>query len=110
MNKNGLLKILMIAAETALLAETGGLSNTVLGSDSRAGSSFTDCNLWMLLSAVVRVMETCKSRDVWRPVQVRGMRAGFSRDRAARRAVELYQRPCASQIPRLALTAYEVCS
>ena len=108
MTKNGPLKTLMMAAEAVPSAKTGGLADTVLDLDPRTGFAFTECNRWKPFSALVRAIETCKHRDVWRQIQVQSVRADFSWDRSARKPVELYQRALASRTPRAGLEPYQV--
>jgi starch synthase len=75
---------------------TGGLADTVHNFDPRTGEgngfSFRRYDRWAFFAALVRALETYRYKDVWRGLQVRGMRADFSWTASAKKYVELYHR------------------
>ncbi|MGC9333300.1 MAG: glycogen synthase [Anaerolineae bacterium] len=95
-----------------IVRATGGLADTVQDYDPHTGQGtgfvFHDYDRWMLFAAVVRAVETFRHRDLWRQIQLRGMRADFSWERSARKYVDLYRRAIASRIPRPGLESYQV--
>jgi starch synthase len=95
-----------------IVRATGGLADTVQDYDPRTGQGtgfvFHDYDRWMLFAAIVRAVETFKHRDLWRQIQLRGMRADFSWDRSARKYIDLYRRAIASRISRPDLETYQV--
>jgi starch synthase len=95
-----------------IVRATGGLADTVQDYDPRTGQGtgfvFDEYDRWMLFAAIVRAVETFKHRDLWRQIQLRGMRADFSWERSAGKYVDLYRRAIATRIPRPDLEAYQV--
>jgi starch synthase len=95
-----------------IVRATGGLADTVQDYDPHTGQGtgfvFHDYDRWMLFAAVVRAVETFSHRDLWRQIQLRGMRADFSWERSARKYVDLYRRAIASRLPRPGLDSYQV--
>ncbi|MFN2292416.1 MAG: glycogen synthase [Anaerolineae bacterium] len=95
-----------------IVRATGGLADTVQDYDPRTGQGtgfvFHDYDRWMLFAAIVRAIETFKHRDLWRQIQLRGMRADFSWERSARKYIDLYRRAIATRIPRPGLETYQV--
>ena len=95
-----------------IVRATGGLADTVQDYDPRTaqgtGFVFHDYDRWMLFAAIVRAVETFKHHDLWRQIQLRGMRADFSWDRSGRKYIDLYRRAIASRISRPDLETYQV--
>ena len=95
-----------------IVRSTGGLADTVQDYDPRTGQGtgfvFKPYDRWALFTAIVRAVETFKHRELWRQIQLRGMRVDFSWDRSARKYVDLYRRAIASRIPRPDLETYQV--
>jgi starch synthase len=95
-----------------IVRATGGLADTVQDYDPRIGQGtgfvFQPYDRWALFAAIVRAVETFRHRDLWRQIQVSGMRADFSWERSALRYVDLYRRAIASRISRPGLESYQV--
>lgn len=75
---------------------TGGLADTVHDWDPATatgnGFAFTAYDRWALFAAVVRARETFRYKDVWRALQMQGMRGDYSWTEPARRYVEVYEK------------------
>jgi starch synthase len=86
--------IAMRYGSVPVVRATGGLADTVHDFDPRSGQgngfAFEAYDPWAFFAAVVRAIETYKHVDLWRQLQLRGMRADFSWDTSARQYVELY--------------------
>ena len=95
-----------------IVRATGGLADTVQDYDPTTGQGtgfvFQPYDRWALFAAIVRAIETFRHRDLWRQIQVSGMRADFSWERSALKYVDLYQRAIASRISRPGLESYQV--
>ena len=95
-----------------IVRATGGLADTVQDYDPRTGLGtgfvFQPYDRWALFAAIVRAIETYRHRDLWRQIQVSGMRADFSWERSALKYVDLYRRAIASRISRPDLESYQV--
>jgi starch synthase len=95
-----------------IVRATGGLADTVQDYDPPTGQGtgfvFQPYDRWALFAAIVRATETFRHRDLWRQIQVSGMRADFSWQRSAVKYVDLYRRAIASRIPRPGLASYQV--
>ena len=104
--------IAMRYGSVPIVRATGGLADTVQDYDPRTGQGtgfvFKPYDRWALFAAIVRAAETFKHRDVWRQIQLRGMRADFTWSQSARKYVDLYRRAIASRIPRPGLDKYRV--
>jgi starch synthase len=74
----------------------GGLFDTVRNFDPRSGEGtgfvFIEYSPEALLGSLRRALETYKDRDVWRRIQMAGMRQDFSWDASARKYVTVYER------------------
>ncbi len=75
---------------------TGGLADSVSNYDpvgnSGTGFTFKDFTKESFLVAVVRALETYKSRDAWRRLVKRTMEQDFSWDKVAEKYLDLYRR------------------
>jgi starch synthase len=75
---------------------TGGLADTVRSVDERTGEgtgfAFDEYSAEALLGALRRALETYRRPDVWRRIQVAGMRQDHSWDASARRYEAVYER------------------
>jgi starch synthase len=95
-----------------IVRATGGLADTVQDYDPRTGLGtgfvFQPYDRWALFAAIVRAIETYRHHDLWRQIQVSGMRADFSWERSALKYVDLYRRAIASRISRPGLESYQV--
>ena len=73
---------------------TGGLADTVQdwnpATEEGNGFSFAAYDRWALFTAVVRARETFRYREVWRKLQLAGMRGDYSWAAPAQRYVEVY--------------------
>ena len=74
---------------------TGGLADTVAdynaATESGTGFTFTDYSAPALLNAMERARTAFANPEIWRKLQVTGMRRDFSWDRSAREYVKLYE-------------------
>ena len=95
-----------------IVRATGGLADTVQDysphTDQGTGFIFEHYDRWALFSAIVRATEIFKHPELWRQIQLRGMRADFSWQRSARQYVDLYRRAIASRLARPGLETYQV--
>jgi starch synthase len=102
--------IAMRYGSVPVVRATGGLADTVQdfvpATDEGNGFVFEKYDRWALFAALIRAMETYKHKEVWRRLQVRGMRADYSWARSARKYVDLYYRALASRISRPELDTY----
>jgi starch synthase len=104
--------IAMHYGSVPIVRATGGLADTVHDYDPQTehgtGFVFQAYDRWQLFAAVIRAVEVYKHPSLWRQIQLRGMRADFSWERAAIKYVDLYHRAVASRIERPGLDAYRV--
>jgi starch synthase len=74
---------------------TGGLADTVAdynaATESGTGFTFSDYSATALLNAMERARTAFANPEIWRKLQVAGMRRDFSWDRSAREYVKLYE-------------------
>ena len=82
-----------------LVARTGGLADTVIDANEAAlaagvatGFQFVTESGNALLHAVHRAVTIYESAEVWKSLQVQGMKADVSWERSAARYAELYRR------------------
>jgi len=82
-----------------VVRHVGGLYDTVTNFDPKTNSgngfSFNRFDVFSLYSAIVRALETCKHRKVWRDLVVRVMRESNSWEIPAKKYVALYRRALA---------------
>jgi starch synthase len=75
---------------------TGGLADTVRDYDPRTGEgngfSFEDYSAAAMMAALRRAVDTYRQADVWRSLQLAGMREDHSWASSARRYVSVYER------------------
>jgi starch synthase len=104
--------IAMHYGSVPIVRATGGLADTVQDYGPRTGLgtgfAFRQYDRWMLFATVVRALEVFKHQDLWRGIQLRGMRADFSWAQSAGKYVDLYHRAIASRIQRPGLDVYRV--
>lgn len=82
-----------------IVRKTGGLADTVKDWDEQShyglkdgnGFSFYDYSGYALFKSVERAVNTFKHRDVWRKIQLNGMKQNFSWTRSAEKYTELYK-------------------
>ncbi len=86
-----------------IVRKTGGLADTVRdwheyesqGFDTGNGISFSDTSGYALATSVHRALELFKNKQLWRKIQLNGMKADFSWKASARKYVTLYERAIA---------------
>ncbi len=82
-----------------VVRKTGGLADTVkdwdeenyYGFDHGNGFSFYDYSGFALYKSVERAINTFAHKDIWRKIQLNGMKLDFSWKRSAEKYVELYK-------------------
>lgn len=82
-----------------IVRKTGGLADTVKDWDEQShyglkdgnGFSFYDYSGYALFKSVERAVNTFKHKDIWRKIQLNGMRQDFSWTRSAEKYTELYK-------------------
>jgi starch synthase len=82
-----------------VVRKTGGLADTVkdwdeemhFGFDHGNGFSFYDATGYALFKTVERAVNTFKEKDVWKKIQLNGMKLDFSWKRSAEKYLELYK-------------------
>lgn len=82
-----------------IVRKTGGLADTVKDWDEQShyglkdgnGFSFYDYSGYALFKSVERAVNTFKHRDIWRKIQLNGMKQDFSWTRSAEKYTELYK-------------------
>ncbi|GMU95790.1 glycogen synthase GlgA [Ignavibacterium album] len=82
-----------------VVRKTGGLADTVkdwdeenyYGFDHGNGFSFYDYSGFALYKSVERAVNTFAHKDIWRKIQLNGMKLDFSWTRSAEKYVELYK-------------------
>jgi starch synthase len=82
-----------------VVRKTGGLADTVKdwdeenyhGFDHGNGFSFYDYTGFALYKSVERAVNTFKHRDIWRKIQLNGMKLDFSWKKSAEKYLELYK-------------------
>jgi len=88
--------IAMRYGSVPVVRATGGLADTVVDFDPRAGEGngfvFTTYDPLDLYAAVIRATESYKHADHWRALQERGMASNFSWRRSAGKYSEVYQK------------------
>ena len=85
-----------------IVRATGGLFDTVRNYDSQArtgnGFSFVDYTAQALYGTLTWALGVFEDRDVWRRIQVEGMRHDHSWDASAREYVKVYERAAAQRV------------
>jgi starch synthase len=82
-----------------IVRKTGGLADTVKDWDEQShyglkdgnGFSFYDYSGYALFKSVERAINTFKHKDIWKKIQLNGMRQDFSWTRSAEKYTELYK-------------------
>ncbi|NWF50923.1 MAG: glycogen synthase GlgA [Ignavibacteriaceae bacterium] len=82
-----------------VVRKTGGLADTVkdwdeenhYGFDHGNGFSFYDYTGFALYKSVERAVNTFKHKDIWRKIQLNGMKLDFSWKKSAEKYLELYK-------------------
>jgi starch synthase len=82
-----------------IVRKTGGLADTVKDWDEQShyglkdgnGFSFYDYSGYALFKSVERAVNTFKHKDIWKKIQLNGMRQDFSWTRSAEKYTELYK-------------------
>ena len=82
-----------------IVRKTGGLADTVkdwdeenhYGFDHGNGFSFYDYSGYALFKSVERAINTFKQKDIWKKIQLNGMKQDFSWARSAEKYLELYK-------------------
>ena len=82
-----------------IVRKTGGLADTVkdwdeenyYGFDHGNGFSFYDYSGYALFKSVERAINTFKQKDVWKKIQLNGMRLDFGWKQSAEKYLELYK-------------------
>lgn len=82
-----------------VVRKTGGLADTVkdwdeenyYGFDHGNGFSFYDYSGYALYKSVERAVNTFSHKDIWRKIQLNGMKLDFSWTRSAEKYLELYR-------------------
>jgi starch synthase len=82
-----------------VVRKTGGLADTVKdwdeenywGFDHGNGFSFYDYSGYALFKSVERAVNTFANKDVWRKIQINGMKCDFSWEKSAEKYIELYK-------------------
>ncbi|NWG29668.1 MAG: glycogen synthase GlgA [Ignavibacteriaceae bacterium] len=82
-----------------IVRKTGGLADTVKDWDEQShyglkdgnGFSFYDYSGYALFKSVERAVNTFKHKDIWRKIQLNGMKQDFSWTRSAEKYTELYK-------------------
>ncbi|MFN3694479.1 MAG: glycosyltransferase, partial [Ignavibacterium sp.] len=82
-----------------VVRKTGGLADTVkdwdeenyYGFDHGNGFSFYDYSGFALYKSVERAINTFAHKDIWRKIQLNGMKLDFSWTRSAEKYAELYK-------------------
>jgi starch synthase len=78
-----------------IVRRVGGLADTVRdyqpGCEDASGFVFDGYSSWELLRTIRRALETFGNLEVWRTLQVNGMRQDLSWDRSAREYVKIYE-------------------
>ena len=81
---------------SAIVRATGGLDDTVTDYNEQTGTGtgfkFTDYTADALLAALERARTAFANPNIWKTLQLAGMRQDFSWDRSAREYVKLYER------------------
>ena len=83
-----------------IVRATGGLDDTVTDYNEHTGTGtgfkFTDYTADALLAALERARTAFANPNIWKTLQLAGMRQDFSWDRSAREYVKLYERALAA--------------
>ena len=82
-----------------IVRKTGGLADTVkdwdeenhYGFDNGNGFSFYDYSGYALYKSVERAVNTFKQKDIWKKIQLNGMKQDFSWKQSAEKYLELYK-------------------
>jgi len=82
-----------------IVRKTGGLADTVKDWDEQNhygfkdgnGFSFYDYSGYALLKSVERAVNTFKHKNIWKKIQLNGMKADFSWTKSAEKYIELYK-------------------
>jgi starch synthase len=82
-----------------IVRKTGGLADTVKDWDEQNhygfkdgnGFSFYDYSGYALFKSVERAVNTFKHKDIWKKIQLNGMKLDFSWARSAEKYIELYK-------------------
>jgi starch synthase len=82
-----------------VVRKTGGLADTVkdwdeekhYGFDHGTGFSFYDYTGYALSSSVERAVNTYKEKDIWKKIQLNGMKQDYSWKKSAEKYMELYK-------------------
>jgi starch synthase len=86
-----------------IVRATGGLDDTVTDYNPQAGTGtgfkFRDYTSDALLETLERARATFGNPNIWRQLQLAGMRQDFSWDRSAREYVKLYERALGAPDP-----------
>jgi starch synthase len=82
-----------------IVRKVGGLADTVVdyqpGRGDATGFVFTEYSPWVLLDTINKALETFAQPEIWRQLQVNGMRQDLSWDRSAREYVKIYEQALA---------------